>query len=298
MSITLPFMSADEAARLVNDGDVVGMGGFTPAGAPKEVPTAIAHRAEALHAEGKPFKIGIYTGASTGDSCDGMLARAHAISFRTPYQSSKDLRTELNKLMRSTSTTAEQLAASAEELTASSQQSAQASEQVAQSVTNAAGAANPDFNAGELMLITDHLNVMMAGSPLIGLNDDAFGVRFPDMSEAYNLELTDILRQTAKKLGIILREGVYCASHGPEYETPAEVRLFQKLGADAVGMSTVPEVVVANHMNMKVAGISCLTNKAAGLSATKLSHAEVMECGRKVAKDFVNLLREGVRQML
>ena len=165
-------------------------------------------------------------------------------------------------------------------------------------VTNAAGAANPAFNAGELMLITDHINMMMAGSPLIGLNEDEFGVRFPDMSEAYNLELSDILRKTAKSLGILLREGVYCASHGPEYETPAEVRLFQKLGADAVGMSTVPEVVVANHMNMKVAGISCLTNKAAGLSETKLSHAEVMECGRKVAKDFVNLLRESVRKML
>lgn len=165
-------------------------------------------------------------------------------------------------------------------------------------VTNAAGAANPSFNAGELMLIKDHLNVMMAGSPLIGLNDDAFGVRFPDMSEAYNCEMSDVIRQTAKELGILLREGVYCASHGPEYETPAEVRMFQKLGADAVGMSTVPEVVVANHMQMKVAGISCLTNKAAGLSATKLTHDEVMECGRKVAKDFVNLLKESVRKML
>lgn len=165
-------------------------------------------------------------------------------------------------------------------------------------VTNAAGAANVNFNAGELMLITDHLNMMMAGSPLVGLNDDAFGARFPDMSEAYNHEMTDVIRQTAKKLGILLREGVYCASHGPEYETPAEVRLFQKLGADAVGMSTVPEVVVANHMLMKVAGVSCLTNKAAGLSETKLSHAEVMECGRKVAKDFVNLLKESVGRML
>lgn len=94
--MSLPFMTAEEAARLVKDGDVVGFGGFTPAGAPKEVPTAIAHMAEALHAEGKPFKIGVYTGASTGDSCDGMLARAHAVAFRTPYQSSKDLRTELN----------------------------------------------------------------------------------------------------------------------------------------------------------------------------------------------------------
>lgn len=165
-------------------------------------------------------------------------------------------------------------------------------------VTNAAGAVNAGFNAGELMLIIDHMNMMMAGSPLVGLNEDEFGVRFPDMSEPYNRAMSDILRKTAEKLGILLREGVYCASHGPEYETPAEVRLFQKLGADAVGMSTVPEVVVANHMLMKVAGISCLTNKASGLSETKLTHEEVMECGRKVAKDFVNLLREGVRQML
>ncbi len=165
-------------------------------------------------------------------------------------------------------------------------------------VTNAAGAANVNFNAGELMLITDHLNMMMAGSPLVGLNEDQFGVRFPDMSEPYNREMSDVLRKTAQKLGILLREGVYCASHGPEYETPAEVRMFQKLGADAVGMSTVPEVIVANHMLMKVAGISCLSNKASGLSATKLTHDEVMECGRKVAKDFVNLLREGVRSML
>lgn len=148
------------------------------------------------------------------------------------------------------------------------------------------------------MLITDHLNVMMAGSPLIGMNEDEFGARFPDMTEAYNKEMSAVIRNTAKDLGIVLREGVYCASHGPEYETPAEVRMFRMLGADAVGMSTVPEVVVANHMMMKVAGISCLTNKAAGLSETKLSHAEVMECGRKVAKDFVNLLRESVRKML
>ena len=118
------------------------------------------------------------------------------------------------------------------------------------------------------------------------------------MSEAYNREMSDVIRKTAKELGILLREGVYCAAHGPEYETPAEVRMYQKLGADACGMSTVPEVIVANHMQMKVAGISCLTNKAAGLSATKLTHEEVMECGRKVAKDFVNLLRESVRKLL
>ena len=164
-------------------------------------------------------------------------------------------------------------------------------------VTNACGGINESFHPGDLMIIEDYIN-FLGVNPLIGENDERLGPRFPDMSEPYNHEMSDILRKTAQKLGILLREGVYCASHGPEYETPAEVRMFQKLGADAVGMSTVPEVVVANHMLMKVAGVSCLTNKASGLSETKLTHDEVMECGRKVAKDFVNLLREGVRQML
>ncbi|MCL2326064.1 MAG: purine-nucleoside phosphorylase [Proteobacteria bacterium] len=163
-------------------------------------------------------------------------------------------------------------------------------------VTNAAGAANAAFDAGELMLITDHINFMQASSPLVGENDDRFGPRFPDMSEAYNKVMSEALRQSAKDLGIKLQEGVYCAFHGPEYETPAEVRLAQVLGADAVGMSTVPEVLVANHMGMKVAGISCLTNKAAGLSESKLSHDEVMETGRQAAADFVKLLAEGIRR--
>lgn len=165
-------------------------------------------------------------------------------------------------------------------------------------VTNAAGAANPKFDAGDLMLITDQINFMMAGSPLIGENDDKFGPRFPDMTEAYDLAMSEILRKTAHDLNIPIREGVYCAFHGPEYETPAEVRMAQTLGADAVGMSTVPEVLVANHMGMRVAGISCLTNKAAGLSAQKLSHDEVMEVGRRVSENFVALLTEGVKRML
>ncbi len=165
-------------------------------------------------------------------------------------------------------------------------------------VTNAAGAVNNDFNAGDLMLITDQINLMQASSALVGPNDDEFGPRFPDMTEAYNKAMSEVLRQTAKDLSIPLQEGVYCAMHGPEYETPAEVRMVQRLGADAVGMSTVPEVLVANHMGMKVAGISCLTNKGAGLSATKLNHEEVMECGRKVAKNFIALLSEGVRRLL
>ncbi len=165
-------------------------------------------------------------------------------------------------------------------------------------VTNAAGACNPDFEAGDLMLITDHLNMMMAASPLIGENDDRFGPRFPDMSEPYNHEMSDIIRTVAKEQGLPLREGVYCAFHGPEYETPAEVRMAQTLGADAVGMSTVPEIIVANHMGMKCAGISCMTNKAAGISELKLSHEDVMEVGRMVAKRFVDLLSASVRKML
>ncbi|MFA5624233.1 MAG: purine-nucleoside phosphorylase [Bradymonadales bacterium] len=165
-------------------------------------------------------------------------------------------------------------------------------------VTNAAGAVNRDFEVGDLMLITDHINMMMAASPLVGLNDERFGPRFPDMSEAYNHAMSDIIRASARDLKIPIREGVYCAFHGPEYETPAEVRLSATLGADAVGMSTVPEVLVANHMGMKVAGISCLTNKAAGLSEQKLNHEEVMEAGRKVAANFVTLLSEAVRRLL
>lgn len=165
-------------------------------------------------------------------------------------------------------------------------------------VTNAAGAVNPDFNAGELMIITDHINFMQASSALVGPNDDKLGPRFPDMTEAYNKDMTDKIRQSAKDLGIHVREGVYAAFHGPEYETPAEVRMAQRIGADAVGMSTVPEVLVANHMGMHVAGISCLTNKGAGLSSTKLNHMEVMATGRKVAADFIALLTESVSRIL
>ncbi len=165
-------------------------------------------------------------------------------------------------------------------------------------VTNAAGACNPAFNPGDLMLITDHLNMMMAGSPLIGENDERFGPRFPDMSEPYNHEMSELIRRSAAELNLKIQEGVYCAFHGPEYETPAEVRLAQKIGADAVGMSTVPEIIVANHMGMKCAGISCMTNKAAGISEVKLSHAEVMEVGKQVAHHFVTLLGKSVEKML
>ncbi len=164
-------------------------------------------------------------------------------------------------------------------------------------VTNAAGAVNRTFAPGDLMLITDHINLMMGGGPLIGENDDRFGPRFPDMSEAYDRELSDVLRQTAQRMALTLREGVYCAFHGPEYETPAEIRMAEVLGADAVGMSTVPEVVVANHMGIRCAGVSCLSNMAAGINVGRLSHDDVMEVSATVARNFVELLSKAIVEM-
>lgn len=156
-------------------------------------------------------------------------------------------------------------------------------------VTNAAGGINPDFAPGTLMMISDHLN-MMGANPLRGLNCDELGPRFPDMSEAYPAELRQLLRQTATEQDIPLAEGVYAAMPGPSYETPAEVRMLRTLGADAVGMSTVPEVIVANQMGIKVLGVSCITNAAAGVSTQKLSHNEVMETAEQVREQFVGLL--------
>jgi purine-nucleoside phosphorylase len=156
-------------------------------------------------------------------------------------------------------------------------------------ITNAAGGINPAFSPGNLMLITDHLN-MMGANPLMGKNLDTLGPRFPDMSEAYTQSLRQETEALAQTQGIKLVEGVYAAMSGPTYETPAEVRMLRTLGADAVGMSTVPEVIAANHMGMQVLGISCITNLAAGISSQKLSHAEVMETGERVRGDFVALL--------
>ncbi len=157
-------------------------------------------------------------------------------------------------------------------------------------VTNAAGGLNPSFESGNLMLITDHLN-LMGENPLRGKNTDELGPRFPDMSEAYSLTLQAMAKDSAQHLNIPLATGVYAAVSGPSYETPAEVRMLQTLGADAVGMSTVPEVTVANHMGMNVLGISCITNLAAGISPHKLSHQEVMETGQRVRGDFVRLVQ-------
>ncbi len=157
-------------------------------------------------------------------------------------------------------------------------------------VTNAAGGVNPNFKAGDLMLIEDHLN-MMGTNPLIGKNLNEFGPRFPDMSEAYTPRLRELALQTAMELNIPIQRGIYCAISGPSYETPAEIRMFRMLGADAIGMSTVPEVIAASHMGMQVVGISCITNAAAGvLPHHKLSHEEVLAAAEAVKAPFSRLI--------
>lgn len=158
-------------------------------------------------------------------------------------------------------------------------------------ITNAAGGVNPSFEPGTLMLIRDHLN-LLPDHPLRGENDDRLGPRFPDMTEAYAAALRELARGAAARLGVELAEGVYAALSGPTYETPAEVRMLAALGADATGMSTVPEVIVANHMGARVLGISCITNKAAGLSGHALSHEEVTETATRIRATFQGLLRE------
>lgn len=156
-------------------------------------------------------------------------------------------------------------------------------------VTNAAGGVNTSFKAGDLMLISDHINFMGA-NPLRGPNIDELGVRFPDMSEAYPETLRNLAKEVAGKLGVMLQEGVYLALSGPTYETPAEIRAFRTLGADAVGMSTVPEVIAASQMQIPVLGISCITNMAAGILKQKLMHQEVMETTARVQTEFTGLV--------
>jgi purine-nucleoside phosphorylase len=157
-------------------------------------------------------------------------------------------------------------------------------------VTNAAGGVNPALEPGDLMLIEDHLN-LTGRNPLVGPNDETLGPRFPDMSEAYDPVLRRVARAVAAELGIPLRSGVYASVLGPSYETPAEIRMMQRLGADAVGMSTVLETIAARHAGARVLGISCITNKGAGLSRHVLSHAEVQQTADRVRDRFVGLLR-------
>ncbi len=163
-------------------------------------------------------------------------------------------------------------------------------------LTNASGGVNPDFKAGDLMLIRDHIACFVP-SPLMGPNEEALGVRFPDMSEVYDKDLQDIIRDCAKEAGISLREGVYLQLTGSAYESPAEVRMVSRLGADAVGMSTAVEAVAANHMGMKICGISCVCNPAAGLSPTPLSHEEVQEAANKTAPLFKKLVTAAITRM-
>lgn len=156
-------------------------------------------------------------------------------------------------------------------------------------VTNAAGAVNKDFKPGDLMIINDHIN-LSGVNPLIGKNLDKFGVRFPDMSNAYDKDLIKTVENVAKNLNIDIKQGVYTLLTGPSYETPAEIRMIRTLGGDAVGMSTVPEVIIANHSGMKVIGISCLTNMAAGILNEPLNHKEVIETSNMVKSKFMSLM--------
>ena len=162
-------------------------------------------------------------------------------------------------------------------------------------VTNAAGGLNTSFQAGNLMLITDQIN-FTGTNPLIGENDDELGPRFPDMSEPYDREYGQVARRTANELKIHLQQGVYMGFSGPTYETPAEIRMARVMGADAVGMSTVPEVIVARHMSLRVLGITCVTNLAAGMQAN-LNHAEVVETTERVKADFKTLIKETLKNI-
>ncbi len=156
--------------------------------------------------------------------------------------------------------------------------------------TNAAGGINLALQRGGLVLISDHIN-LQGSNPLAGPNDDTLGTRFPDMSEAYPAQYRAVAKEAAQSLGIELREGVYAAMLGPSYETPAEIRYLRAIGADVVGMSTVPEVIAANHMGMRVLAISCVTNMAAGILPQKINHEEVLETGAMVRDTLVRLLK-------
>lgn len=156
-------------------------------------------------------------------------------------------------------------------------------------LTNAAGGINPDFAEGALMMITDHIG-LFAPPVLWGPNLDDMGVRFPDMTFAYSREMMEKARASAAEQGIKLFEGIYAYTRGAQYETPAEIRALKTLGADAVGMSTVPEVIAARHAGMNILAVSCITNMAAGMTGNPLTHEEVMETGKRVTSEFVNLI--------
>ncbi len=163
-------------------------------------------------------------------------------------------------------------------------------------VTNAAGGINKSFRKGDIMLITDHIN-LIGDSPLIGKNYEKLGPRFPDMTYAYSERLREIAIKCARRLKIKLQSGVYAAMHGPTYETPAEIRYLRTIGADAVGMSTVPEVIVANHMGVEVLGFSAITNMAAGIEKVKLSHQDVSDVAERIKERFYSLIAGVVKEL-
>lgn len=160
-------------------------------------------------------------------------------------------------------------------------------------LTNAAGGINTNYDQGALVILRDHIN-LLGKNPLTGANDERFGPRFPDMSEAYSATLRAIALEEARRLSITPHEGVYAAVPGPSYETPAEIRFLRTIGVDLVGMSTVPEVIAARHMHLRVLGISCVTNMAAGILNKPLDHAEVLETTRRVSGQFIALLRAAI----
>lgn len=163
-------------------------------------------------------------------------------------------------------------------------------------VTNAAGGINKSYSPGNLMLISDHIN-LMGSNPLIGPNYAELGERFPDMSEAYSKKLREIAKTVAQEEQIQLQEGVYCAMSGPSYETPAEIHFLDRIGADGVGMSTVPEVIIGNHSKMQVLGISCITNMAAGVKDEKLNHEEVIAVGNEAVEKLARLVKGVLRRL-
>ena len=163
-------------------------------------------------------------------------------------------------------------------------------------LTNASGGVNPSFNAGDLMLITDHIACFVP-NPLVGPNIEPLGTRFPDMSGIYDPELCDVIRSVARESSVVLHEGVYCQLTGPSFESPAEIRMLHALGADAVGMSTAVEAIAANHCGLRVCGVSCISNKAAGLSPVPLSHLEVQEAADRAAPLFTALVRGSIAAM-
>ena len=163
-------------------------------------------------------------------------------------------------------------------------------------LTNAAGGVNPSFKPGDFMMLTDHITTGIP-SPLIGPNIEELGSRFPDMSEVYSRRLQDVIRASAKKCGIAIQEGVYVQFTGPNYETPAEIKMAAIWGGDAVGMSTACEAMAARHMGLEICGISCITNMAAGISKEELNHKEVQETADRVAKSFKELVTEIIVNM-